>query len=426
VFARRAPRLCRDARSVLLVALAAICCAPGDRPHAAQAPSAPPTTPPASAAPAPLQRPRIVQIACGDWSTCALLDDGTARCWGTLYMPMYGDAVDPAQAHSATPVAVAGLRGATAIALGTGYVCAIAGGAVLCWGNNGSGQLGDGTTKTRYAPAPVPGVEGATALALAPEHACGLRGGGTVTCWGASSHGALGRAAGDARYVPAPVEGLRGAVAIGAGHEHTCAVIDDGSVRCWGANRHGEIGDGSTAERPSPTPVRGLAGAVEIALGGASEVPVERRLSSASTCARLGDGTVSCWGDNRMGQLGDGTTIEQHRPTLIGDLRGVLQIASGTGFTCARLGDGTVSCWGDNRAGQLGDGTTTRRLRPTPVPGLRGVVEIAARGFHTCARTEDGRVLCWGSNRRGELGDGSSTREQATPVPVPGASGPPG
>jgi alpha-tubulin suppressor-like RCC1 family protein len=127
-----------------------------------------------------------------------------------------------------------------------------------------------------------------------------------------------------------------------------------------------------------------------------------------------------------MGQVGDGTTIDRHVPTPIVDLRGVLQIASGTGFTCARLGDGTVSCWGDSRAGQLGDGTTTRRLRPTPVRGLRGVVEIAARGFHTCARTDDGRVHCWGSNRRGELGDGGRAPEQTTPVPVAGASGPPG
>jgi alpha-tubulin suppressor-like RCC1 family protein len=417
----------------LFAAIAALGCAAGDGPRpeppplVGPTPAAPPRGEQATAAPpsaiGPTSGPpRIAGLACGDFSTCVRLDDGTARCWGTIYLPRYGDAVDPAQGHSSVPVPVTGLRGAAALALGTGYACALLGGQgdVACWGNNGSGQLGDGTTQVRYAPAPVPGLEGAVALALAPDHACALGKDGTVTCWGSNFHGAVGRGPTRSTVPAARVPGLRGAVAVGAGHGHSCAALDDGTVRCWGANTHGELGDGTTVDRLAPTSALGLTGAVELALGGATEVPVEQRLRSPHTCARLRDGGVSCWGDNHLGQLGDGTTAERHAPAPVPGLHDVVGIAAGTGYTCALLGDGRVSCWGDNREGQLGDGTTVGRLRPTPVPGLGGVVEIAARGFHTCARTGEGRVLCWGANGHGELGDGGEELRRATPAPVPG------
>src|SRR6185312_5898294 len=122
--------------SMLLTVLAALGCASGERsrpaPLAAPAvtSSAAPPALPSSTPAAAVVPPRIASLACGDRSTCVLLGDGTARCWGTLYLPRYGDPVDPAQAHSATPVPVAGLHGAAALALGTGYACAITGGAV--------------------------------------------------------------------------------------------------------------------------------------------------------------------------------------------------------------------------------------------------------------------------------------------------------
>ncbi len=190
---------------------------------------------------------------------------------------------------------------------------------------------------------------------------------------------------------------------------HTCARLGDGSVRCWGYNSRGQLGDGTMTNRPNPTLVPGLTGVIELAAG-------------YHTCARLGDGSVRCWGNNQWGQLGDGTTTNRPNPTLVPGLTGVIELTPGNVHTCARLGDGSVRCWGNNQWGQLGDGTTTNRPNPTLVPGLTGVVELAAVGSHTCARLGDGSVRCWGNNSYGQLGDGTTTN-RPNPTLVPGLTG---
>ena len=399
-----------------LLASALGACAP---PVAAPAPpvvtAAPLPLPPAPAsATPPAPPPRVTALAAGTHATCARLADGTARCWGRVFYTSYGEALpDPRQAGSAEPVAVAGLDGVTALALGTFYACALRGGGVVCWGVNGSAALGHGERGNRYAPTPVAGLSGVMAIAAAPDHACALLGSGAAYCWGSNFYGALGTSVkGATAYAPVKVEGLAGAVAIATGHTHTCAALADGSARCWGANRHGQLGDGTKTDRAMPAAVRDLAGVVELALGDATEVPVEARLLSGHSCARLRDESVWCWGENRFGQLGDGTRADRAAPVKVAGIEGARAVAAGTGFTCALHGEGTVACWGSNMYGQLGDGTSTTRARPAKVNGITAATAIAARGLHACALLQDGSVWCWG---RAEMARSAAEMTQAIP-----------
>lgn len=121
-------------------------------------------------------------------------------------------------------------------------------------------------------------------------------------------------------------------------------------------------------------------------------------------CAVKQDSTVACWGDDRAGQLGDGTTSDRLTATRVIHLSGAIALAAGAAHSCALTQDGAVACWGDNNQGQLGDGSDINRLTPTPVQGLAQVTAIAAGDRHSCAVKQDGGEACWGYNGQGELG----------------------
>ncbi len=145
------------------------------------------------------------------------------------------------------------------------------------------------------------------------------------------------------------------------------------------------------------------------------------------TCVR-GTGTrdnrggVRCWGDNREGQLGDGTRQGRTTPVRVADLEFVENIAAGAAHACAIMHDRSVYCWGNNDRGQLGDGTRQGRTTPVRAVGLEAVYYIALGDQHTCACTRQGQVYCWGGNTFGQLGDGT-TIDHATPTLVEGVIG---
>lgn len=345
--------------------------------------------------------------------TCAITVGGKVKCWGDNSAGGLGDGTTTA---SGTPVDVAGLTsGVDAIAVGDRYSCALTtGGGVNCWGYNEFGQLGDGTTTNRTTPVDVVGLtSGVSAIAARGEHTCALIT-DRVKCWGANINGQLGDGTTTSSGVPVDVKGLAGGViAIAAGGEHTCAVATGGGVKCWGWNRAGQLGIGTTTDSSTPVDVVGLAsGVTAIATGG------------RHTCALITAGGVKCWGYDEFGQLGDGTTIDSVLPVDVAGLTSsVGAITTGGNFTCALRTAGMVTCWGIDLTGQLADGATFDSAAPVDVVGLAsGVTAIVAGYYHICAITREGRITCWGGNDSGQLGNGT-TIDSPTPTDLRNADG---
>ena len=319
------------------------------------------------------------------------------------------DGIDSASTSFVTNVRVR--ETVQAIAAGLGHTCAVTtGGGGKCWGYNGSGRLGDGTTNTRLTAVDVSGlISGVSAFAAGHSHTCALTTGGGVKCWGLNVVGGLGDGSTTNRLTPVDVSGLTSGVsAITAGQAHTCALTTGGGVKCWGRNNEGQLGDGSTTQRLTAVDVSGLISGVSAIAAGHS-----------NTCALTTGGGVKCWGSNSGGQLGDGTSTQRLTAVDVSGLTsGVSAITAVKAHTCALTTGGGVKCWGLNNDGQLGDGSTTQRLTAVDVSDLtNGVSAITAGQAHTCALTTGGRAKCWGDNSGGQLGDGSSI-QRLTPVDV--------
>ena len=312
---------------------------------------------------------------------------------------------------------------ATAVSVGHAHACALlVDGTVRCWGSNGQGQLGNPEVSEDHVNFPVKVVAVANAVAIAAgwNHTCALSADGTVFCWGRNEHGQLG---GGMIEPPLPeltdgglpsavrgktvltAAGARGATAIGAGAEHTCALMPGGSIRCWGYNYY-PLGVGSTDSNvPSPSEVTGLSGVSVIAVG------------SYHTCARLSDSSVSCWGGNSNDETGTPQVgfSGVAAPTSVRNVSGVVALAAGLKHTCALINDGSVRCWGGGEDGQLGNGALPARSAPVAVKNLGKVLGLVAGPSRTCAIGADASTRCWGDNRFGEFGIGLGS---VTPLPV--------
>ena len=236
---------------------------------------------------------------------------------------------------------------------------------------------------------------------------------GELSCWGQNRFGEVGDGTRERRIKPQKVPGFKGnVISVVAGYSHTCALTTFGKVYCWGDNRFGQLGDGTlnSSYVPVPTPIS--RNVVSIAAG------------QYHSCALLDDGTAKCWGSNRRGQLGNGLAEASATPVQVADLGGkAREIAAGAAHTCAFLQGGVVKCWGFNSSGQLGDGTLTDRPLPTPVKNLdlTQTEAIALGGFHSCAKLHTG-LKCWGANDMGQLGDGTLDK-RTLPVVVKGLEG---
>lgn len=294
---------------------------------------------------------------------------------------------------------------------GGSHTCALTkSGGAKCWGWNERGNLGDGTAITRKFPVSVLGLsKGLVSIDAYYNHTCVIDLEGTVRCWGLNHAGQLGDGTTTTRSSPVAVKGLASKViSIATGTSHTCVIIDTGGVKCWGQNNVGQLGNGTRVDSLTPINVKGLSSGI-IAIDAAE----------FHTCVITTTGAVKCWGENYNGQIGNGTTTMQLTPVnVIGLGNGVKAVTLGRYHSCAITSLGNVKCWGSNSWGQLGNGSRKWSSTPVDVIGLKSKsVNISAGEEHTCVITSVGSAKCWGNNEYGQLGNGQNL-ESFVPVDV--------
>lgn len=334
-----------------------------------------------------------------------------------------------------------------AIAVGPSFTCiAVASGEVCCWGNNDSGQLGNGTHTSSVTGSRVVGLDDVVELSAAGSWTCGLTSAGEVYCWGdISSYYGIGFG-----VTPERVE-LEGVVSLSSGPDNTCALTGGGQVYCWGGNYFGVLGNEELPDGKEPVLIEELSGIDAISV------------SNYAACALRGNGTVACWGFNVYGQLGDIAEYDPNyyyyfvtattpvdvvgvsdvvaltsngeafcvqesdgsvwcwgilpdatfeaKPTAPTKLTDLGEVTSLTGIyagMCVTRPDQTLACWGYNGQGGLGDGTLVSSSTPVSPVGLTDVVGVVGSsvGSHVCALRANGSVACWGDNGQGQLGTG--------------------
>lgn len=356
------------------------------------------------------------QVAVGFDHSCALTTTGTVKCWGSNREYQLGAGTSTGKyRYSDFPSTVVGLpSAAVSIAAGLSHTCAVLEDHTLwCWGYNGYGQLGDGTTTSRHTPVKVSGLSNVIAVTAGASNTCAIVGtsvgatSGAAKCWGNNEDGVLGSGTTKSgmRLTPTTVTGLSSGVAsLSMGMEHACAVTTAGAAKCWGAGTAGQLGNGSTSTSLAPSTVKNLTSAATIDAG------------LQHTCATTNAGEVWCWGDDLVT-----TTTPKNVATKLPSVSGEISGLAMGNISCF-VEDGGAKCWGANRDGELGDGTTTTRRTPTAVSGLgSGVVSLATNfdwhQTHSCAALASGAVRCWGENDSGELGVPIGT-SGATPVSV--------
>ena len=266
---------------------------------------------------------------------CAMHGDGTVSCWGNGSSGQLGQG---GSGHRYVPVKIPRIDDAADIASSGQATCVLHDdGGVSCWGANGWGEIGHRNTRhNQYVPARVPGIDDAVALSAGPTALCVVHRDGGVSCWGGAHFDA-----------PQRVAGLGRVSSLSVAERRACAVSTGGEVFCWFLR----------GGRPGPS-VMGVHDAVSVSA------------SDKNACIVHRDGGVSCWGDNEVGQLGDGTRTSRSTPKRIIGISDAVEVGISLGSTpipvhaCALRRSSRVSCWGDNSVAQVGDGTATLRTSP--------------------------------------------------------------
>jgi alpha-tubulin suppressor-like RCC1 family protein len=331
-----------------------------------------------------LEAPQKVtlQTVVPGWSyTCGLSASGSLWCWSS-----YGD---PKERKGAS-------TGASQLVVGESHECIrLDSGGVQCWGSSWRDTEAQPKTDD-VGPRTIDGLGKAVDIAAGKDRTCAALEDGTVHCWG------------KLRKLET-VAGIADATQVSVGDRHACARHARGVVTCWGAGNRGQIGRGLLVDDKPQAPgrVSGLDGVEEVAA------------TSDATCARLTDGSVRCWGSNRLGELGQGYFSEggaksaSSTPAVVPLPRPATRLQGSGDTFCAKLMDGSTACWGKNLGLSEPDTKGTG-----PVVGITDAAQLAVTSKHACVRTKAGKVMCWGSNEEGQLGDGTWGSGNVRPEPV--------
>jgi alpha-tubulin suppressor-like RCC1 family protein len=296
-------------------------------------------------------------------------------------------------------VQVEGLSGVVAVAAGRSHSLALTtDGKVWAWGDNASGELGDGTTVGRLQPVQVSNLSDVTAIAAGGRlFSVALKNDGTVTTWGDNNLGQLGDGTHTPRLRPVIVPGLDQVTAISAGHAHVLALTRDRIVFAWGWNGLGQLGDGTQLDRTGPVQVRNVGDVMAISAGSLTHSLALRR-----------DGVVLGWGNNYSGQMGDAALIQRTTAAPVLGLDDIVAISAGSSHNVAVTSGGMVWVWGSNMGGQLNQLTPIEHIRAShPDNWPQNVVMFSAGGNRTAVLTGGGEVLSVGSGDSGQWGDGT-------------------
>jgi alpha-tubulin suppressor-like RCC1 family protein len=399
-----------------------------------------------------------VEIAVGAYHACAILDNGSVKCWGTnsggaLGLELVntnhrGDAANE-MGDNLAAVNLGTGRTAVDITAGMSTTCArLDNNTTKCWGLNSQGQLGlgddtlpdIGDTAGEMGDPLVPLMVGTgrtvSKVVGGRDNILVVRDDGALVIFGDNNYGRLALAqaahAGDdvgemgSFLTKVNLGTSLTATKTAIGVSHTCAIVNTGQVKCWGRNNFGQLGLGDTTTRGNS--IADMGDALSFVSLGSGRTAKEIALGHQHTCAILDNDQVKCWGNNTYGQLGYGTTA--HRGDGAGEMGDALgyvdlgtgrtakQIAAGTWFSCAILDNDTVKCWGRNDRGQLGQGNTTTRgdgggemgdsLAVTALGTGRTAKAIGLGDTTACVIMDNDLVKCWGRNNVGQLGQGST------------------
>lgn len=397
----------------------------------------------------------------GDAHTCVVRDNSTVVCFGSntsgqigagAVASIGGAANQMGDNLVAVDIPMGAASSITQVTTGANHTCVLRDdGAVVCFGANGSGQLGLGDTANRgdqsgemgtaLATVQLPAGTKARAITAGAAHTCALLDDDSIVCWGGNADGQLG--AGDTvvrgdnagemgnALVRVDLGTNRRARAVIAGADHTCALRDDDSIVCWGLGANGRLGTGNENSVGDESGEMGDA-LVTVNLG-TGRIALAVSAGAAHTCAIRDDESVVCWGVGSNGRLGNGSSADVGiNASQLGDALAavdlgleskVLAVAAGSAHTCAIRVDYELKCWGSGSSGRLGIGSTaTRGTLPEHMGEDLAAVNlgegVSARAIslgasHTCAVLSDSRLKCWGLASSGRLGNGSTSNNLA-------------
>jgi len=350
-----------------------------------------------------------LNVAAGAYFTLAVKTNGTLWAWGTNAWGQQGQGDsgnNTAGTGRSSPTQIGALTNWLNVAAGQYFSSAIkTDGTIWAWGNNGSGQFGQGNIIYRSSPVQV-GTSTWSSLSTGYAHVLAIKTDGTLSTWGYNSSGQLGSNVGASQSLPAQIGyyALWNKLSI----DYCCfGIKTDGSLWSWGNNYYGQLGQNNVTYRSSPVQVGSLYDWRSVSA-----------VKDSFVIATKTDGTLWTWGSNNLGQLGQNDAVHRSSPVQVGVLTTWLSSACGYNHAIATKTDGTLWAWGYNNSGQLGQNNVIYGSSPVQVGALTNWSKVFADNDWCLAIKTDGTLWAWGSNENGKLGDVSSVIGRSSPVQI--------